>query len=275
MDNNIYIAQGVLFLFISLICFLTFKFNPTKYKINTLVIAAMLSVISVSLSFLSIMVPLFGVPSLKIGFSQLPLIIGGFILSPPLTIIMGLVTDLLGLLLVPTNFPFLGFTLNNILLGLIPALLVKRLKLINKVNPVVFTGGLFTLLILIASGYIISLSEVSLGSEIIQLTLMMKIGLISGMIIIAIGLCLVVRYLSKQVSVEAGDNFALVIFIVVLMEILINLCLTPLWLNYMYGIPYLVSLFVRVIKVCLMIPINITIIYLVLKVIKKIFKNKA
>lgn len=275
MDNNIYIAQGVLFVFISLICFLTFKFNPTKYKINTLVIAAMLSVISVSLSFLSIMVPLFGVPSLKIGFSQLPLIIGGFILSPPLTIIMGLVTDLLGLLLVPTNFPFLGFTLNNILLGLIPALLVKRLKLINKVNPVVFTGGLFTLLILIASGYIISLSEVSLGSEIIQLTLMMKIGLISGMIIIAIGLCLVVRYLSKQVSVEAGDNFALVIFIVVLMEILINLCLTPLWLNYMYGIPYLVSLFVRVIKVCLMIPINITIIYLVLKVIKKIFKNKA
>ena len=46
--------------------------------------------------------------------------------------------------------------------------------------------------------------------------------------------------------------------------------LTPYWLQVMYGIPFTLSLFIRVIKECIMIPVNIILGYTILRVIKRL-----
>ena len=62
--------------------YLTFRFNPLKLEIRSITFTAFMVMLSVVLSLLSIMIPLFGYPSLKIGLSQLPLMITGIFLGP-------------------------------------------------------------------------------------------------------------------------------------------------------------------------------------------------
>ena len=84
-----------------------FKFYPLERR-NTkkLAFSALIIIITLILKRLTIMVPLFGAESLKIG----------------------LITDLLGLVISPTGFPFFGFTLNQVLIGLIPSLIAVKVK---------------------------------------------------------------------------------------------------------------------------------------------------
>ena len=50
----------------------------------------------------------------------------------------------------------------------------------------------------------------------------------------------------------------------------VTLCLTPLWLDMMYKIPFVVSLCIRVIKECAVLPIEIFIGYTLIKLMKRI-----
>lgn len=50
----------------------------------------------------------------------------------------------------------------------------------------------------------------------------------------------------------------------------ITFMLTPYWLQVMYGIPFTLSLFIRVIKECIMIPVDIILGYSVLRVLKRL-----
>ena len=58
---------------------------------------------------------------------------------------------------------------------------------------------------------------------------------------------------------------------VILVEMLIQLTLTPLWLDIMYGIPFIVSVSVRLVKSVLMILVNTFIGHVLLRLINKIF----
>ena len=97
-----------------------FKTYPFKADVKKMSLAAILILLNVLLNRFSMMVPLFGFPSLKISFEIIPLIIAGMLLNPSYAFIVGLSVDLIGLIVVPTQFPFLGFTLNNILRTLTP-----------------------------------------------------------------------------------------------------------------------------------------------------------
>lgn len=106
-----------------------FKFYPLERR-NTkkLAFSALIIIITLILKRLTIMVPLFGAESLKIGFEYIPVMLAGVILSPSYAYLIGLITDLLGLVISPTGFPFFGFTLNQVLIGLIPSLIAVKVK---------------------------------------------------------------------------------------------------------------------------------------------------
>lgn len=270
MDQIIFSSQLLCFIIIVLLFFGVGKRYGFKISTKELSIGSILVILSVVLSFFSLLLPILGVPGLKIGFAQLPLVVAGFVVSPFVAILVGLITDLIGLILVPTSFPFLGFTLNSIVLCLIPALIVYHKEYFTKARVQLYlqivVGGLLSASAL----YLVFFNEVKIGSEMIALSIPTKIGIFGFFLIITGVLVLVYKVLQKRFK---NQSFLLFVFMVIVMEILVNLAMTPLWLSIMYGTPYLLSLFLRIVKASVMIPLHIFIGYSVLQVLLKITKK--
>ncbi len=92
----------------------TKKHNVTK----TLIACAVLAAIGFILDrYLGIMVPLFGMKTLSINASYVPIFFAGFLYGPLWGALVGAVQDLLGAFLVPQGAYFWGYTLTTALAG--------------------------------------------------------------------------------------------------------------------------------------------------------------
>lgn len=265
--------QVILGLIIIILGMSVFHFFPLKKgDISSLVVSSMMIMITlVCKRFFTIAIPLFGLESLKIGIEYIPLMLAGFVLSPGYAFIVGLCSDLVGLLLVPTGFPFLGFTITMILVCLIPSL-VKTLS--QNINEKILKYSVEIILIvisIIACFYIYFMEGYSVSSTLIILTLSQKIMLIV-FILILLAVYLSVITITKNKMKHSSKDLSLWILSVVLVEMICTIGLAPLWLDIMYGLPYFISLCIRVIKECFVLPIEIFVGYSLLKVINKIYK---
>ncbi|MEY8415623.1 folate family ECF transporter S component [Tissierella praeacuta] len=115
---------------------------------RTLVYAGFLTAISIVLTrFLAIMVPLAGLPTLRISFGEIPLMISGLLFGPVVGGISGLAADLIGVMVNlqgPSIHP--GFTLSSILWGVIPGILGIYFKTkVKGGNP--FSLGNITIIV--------------------------------------------------------------------------------------------------------------------------------
>ena len=239
-----------------------FKFYPLERR-NTkkLAFSALIIIITLILKRLTIMVPLFGAESLKIGFEYIPVMLAGVILSPSYAYLIGLITDLLGLVISPTGFPFFGFTLNQVLIGLIPSLIAVKVKNVD--------GKRFSKIVCL----MIALQKtISIGKVTYTLTFLQK-GVMIGLCLIAsIGFILFMLKRTKNMKDNDVSLFGTWLLSVILVELAITFCLTPFWLQIMYGIPFVVSVSIRVIKACFIIPLEIIIGFPLLKQMDKLYK---
>ncbi|MFR2768908.1 MAG: folate family ECF transporter S component [Thomasclavelia sp.] len=108
----IQIICGVLLVLIGIFVFWKY---PIKSDTKSLTLAALLVILAVVLKRFSIMIPLFGFESLKISVEVIPMLLAGVLLAPGYCFIIGLAVDWVGLIIAPTSFPFLGFTLSAVL----------------------------------------------------------------------------------------------------------------------------------------------------------------
>ena len=242
---------------------------PIKKNTKSLVLGALFVVITLVLKRLSLMVPVFGVPAVKIGFEMLPMMLAGMLLSPSYGFVVGLSVDLVGLIIVPTGFPFFGFTLNSVLITCIPSMILEKTKYIEKKRLETIVTNAITVVICFISIYVLSIDTIVISGSTMQMTWVYKMMIIIICIILNIVLWQVIRYMKKKVPSENIQMFYIWILAVIITEIGVTFLLTPYWLQVMYGIPFLVSLFVRVIKQCIMIPFDIIVGYQLLKVLKK------
>ena len=243
---------------------------PIKNDTKSLALGALFIVLTVILKRLTIMVPLFGAESLKIGFELLPLMLAGMMLAPGYGYIIGIAVDLVGLIIVPTGFPFLGFTLNCVLATLIPSFIVQKIK-VDKQNKLEFGIKIGLLILLLcASMYIFSLDTITVSKTVITLQLWHKLAIVGGSIAMISILFIVMMTIKKKLEKQEVHIFYTWVVTVILVEVCISFLLTPLWLQEMYSIPYMLSLFVRIIKACIMIPLDICIGYSAFKVLRKI-----
>jgi ECF transporter S component (folate family) len=84
-------------------------------KVKQLVLAGLLlAAIIVLVRFFSIQTPI-----LRISFGFIPFVLAGWLLGPVWGAVIGVASDLLGMLLFPTSSFFPGFTLNALLEGLV------------------------------------------------------------------------------------------------------------------------------------------------------------
>lgn len=243
---------------------------PMKSDSKSLALGALFIVVTVILKRLTIMVPLFGAESLKIGFEMIPLMLAGMLLAPSYCYSIGIAVDLVGLLIVPTGFPFLGFTLNCVLATLIPSILVQRLKVDKQEKlEIGIKIGVIALLVC-ASIYIFSMDSITVSKTVVTLQLWHKVAIIGGSVTMLFVLFAVMHRVKKSVEPKEIQMFYTWVLTVIVVEICISFLLTPYWLEVMYSIPYMLSLFIRIIKACIMIPLDICIGYSVFKVLKRI-----
>jgi riboflavin transporter len=249
--------------------FFVFKFDKPVIKVKTIVIVSLFVTLSLVLSLISWMVPLFGFPSLKIGISQLPLMLIGFVFGPSWGFIAGLIEDILELLTGTIAFPFFGFTLNKILVGVIPALAFKFVRTNNG-----FTKQLPNILISIiaisALIYVFSTQRISFPDGDVMITLNMKL-IISALILLLVSTLIIgLKFVTKINDQAYLLNWVIA---VILVEMIVQLTLTPLWLDIMYDIPFVISVSVRLIKAVFMILVNTLIGHVLLRLITRFFPN--
>lgn len=248
---------------------MAFKWDKPVIKVKTIVIVSLFITLSLVLSLISWMVPLFGFPSLKIGLSQLPIMIIGFIFGPSWGFIAGLIEDMLELLTGTIAFPFFGFTLNKILIGVIPAFSYRMIKSNNG-----FTKQLPNILISIiafsALIYVFSTQNISVADGEVAITLAMKLVISAFILLLVSTLILGLRYVNKQ-----NDQAYLLNWVigVILVEMVVQLTLTPLWLDIMYDIPFVISVSIRLIKSVLMILLNTLVGHVIIRLFTRFFPN--
>ncbi len=254
--------------------FFVFRFYPIKKaSARDIVLAAIFIIITeICKLYFTLKIPLFGVESLKIGIEYIPLMLAGYFLSPSYAFLIGLCCDLIGLLLVPTGFPFFGFTLVMILVCLIPSLIKENVKNISERKIRYLAEGLIVTLGVCGSLYVFSLDNLNINDSIIPLTLANKITVIFICLAIVIIFLVLIRLIREKINENEAKEFSSWILCVILVEAICTLCLTPLWLQIMYNLPFIVSLCIRIIKECAVIPIEIFVGYTLIKLMKRIIK---
>jgi len=267
--------QIILAIVIIALGFYCFKFYPLeKGNIMKLVISAIFIMTTLIVKrFFTFMIPLFGVSSLKIGIEYIPLMLAGFLLSPSYAFLIGLCCDLVGLILVPTEFPFFGFTLVMILVGVIPSLVKENVKNMNEKVIQSLVMGLIAILGIVGSFYLYQLESIKISDIEHVLSMNEKLTLISICLALTFVFITIILILKKRINEQEAKEFATWSLGVTLTEVICTLCLTPVWLEMMYGIPYVVSLCIRVIKECAVLPIEILIGYTLLKLLKRILNR--
>lgn len=97
--------------------------NNSKITTRVLVRAAFLTALSIVLTrFLSIIAPVGGAGTIRIGFGGIPIFISGILFGPTVGGITGVAADLIGVLINPMGQFHPGFTFSSFLGGAVPGL---------------------------------------------------------------------------------------------------------------------------------------------------------
>ncbi|MDY4788055.1 MAG: folate family ECF transporter S component [Bacilli bacterium] len=245
-------------------------------KVEKLSLISLLCAVSIILTrFAAINIPLGGFPSLSIELGGIPLIFGGIVLGPLYALIGGLVTDLVGFVINNRGGVYHpGFTLNTVLTALIPALLYKLIKS-KKINDKVILGINYSFLTIITTLAIYYLVNNVSNSQGIEINATWRIILIILAIITYLILMVVITYLHiKHRDEQKLFPINKLIFIVMAVEVLVYISLTPIWIYGLYGIPSVFSILSRVFRALFMIPIKASILYIAFNSLSKTIQTK-
>ena len=242
--------------------FISFRKYPFRMEIKPMVQISFLLVLALALSYFSLMVGVFGFPSLKIGLAQVPLILIGSLYGPGYGFIAGLIYDVLGLIVTPTDLPFLGFTLGNVLVCSVPGWIMDCVKLSSykKVRFGVIAATVLMSAFLCGSMWIMKENFPFKMTE-NERTAVTVFACVYPFLMWA-----AMKIMEKHQSGQKEDICLLLSVLAV--DAVINLFLNPLWLQIMYGIPYFASFALRLVKLLAVVPadgIFVTVLYNVSK----------
>lgn len=260
--------QTIALMLVLIIVVLVFMRNKESLSLTKMSYTGILLAIALVLNYFSINLMIFG-GQLVIRFSQLILILIGAMLGPVYAVFGGIGFDMLSLFLNPLGSFYAGFMLNNILVGLIPAILFKyfrKSKLVTNISLLSVSSIMYLLYIIIVS--LISFTSV-VTQDVIETSMFVKFITV---FIITIILIMILLVYIKRSNVNVDNRLLLLIITLVLVEFFIQGFLTPLWLNDMMQTPIIISMQLRSIKGIFMILINSVVGYPILRMLDKSFK---
>lgn len=122
----------------------------------------------------------------------------------------------------------------------------------------------------VTSIYFISLDTLVVSGVEFYMKQSYKIAILIILILFTVSLFYTYHRLEKEIKAEEIHLFTTWVLVVLLVEFIVTLLLTPTWLDIMYGIPFLFSIFIRVLKACIMIPIEIFVGYRLYKILQRL-----
>lgn len=134
--------------------------KSSKEYVKALIVCAILVALGFVLDrFLGITIPLFGVKSLMLNFSYIPIIFAGFVYGPIWGFLVGAAQDLISCMLVPLGPILPGITLTTALVGFFAGLYALLLKNIyGRLWALICFSTFITLFSSITNSYWISLA---------------------------------------------------------------------------------------------------------------------
>lgn len=242
---------------------------PLRLQLKPMILVSLFVVIALALSYFSIMIPLFGFPSLKIGVSQIPLMCIGIVFGPTYAFLAGILYDVLGLIVTPTAFPFLGFTLNNVLIGVIPALWYQQSFTSKQILRFVNIFGLLGTIIFL--GYLwLYTNTATFVEKYGMMTNFMRLGIT---VLFVVFIVVVLWIGNRWILNKNDDELCNWLSCLIVVEVFLHLLLSPLWLEIMYAIPYMVNLFLRMVKTIIVIPLFTVVGMPIVKMVKKLARG--
>lgn len=222
----------------------------TKKGFNTraLVACGLLAAISIVLTrVFSYMIPLAGLPALRIGFGDIPVIISGILFGPIAGGLTGGVSDILGFILNPMGGPYIpGFTISAVLRGLIPGVIFWLIREKNIKFNFHIANMIFSIFLTIGILFVFLSQEVDLSKA-----LMMVYGVIAfAFIMLPVVLSRVIK------SEDTLYSFDKILFIVTVCYFIISLGLNTFWLAITYEKGFLAFLPGRILAGFVMIPLH-------------------
>ena len=121
-------------------------------------------------------------------------------------------------------------------------------------------------------------SSIVSAGDVIEITLIIKVIFSAGSILLIGAMMFFMHLLTKKYKNYENDfSISVWAMSVVLVEVVVQLILTPLWLAIMYEIPVWISFLLRVVKATIMVPLTIVLGYgiLILMSRLRLFNRKA
>ncbi|MDP3387020.1 MAG: folate family ECF transporter S component, partial [Eubacteriales bacterium] len=222
---------------------------------------------------LGLIIPIAGLPALKINFSSVPLIMVGIFFGPAAGFMAGAISDVVGYMINPMGgayFP--GFTLSTALTGMIPGLIYKLLNSRKNLTRQNFNyyNAIFILFITALLLYSFYLKEVLAYNNGILYN-----GHPLGFIYIALFISAVAFYIalpfyfSKTAQSEnSAFSFDKIYFTVSTTLLITSLILNTYFLSIMFGKGFLVFLPTRIMTNYFMIPMFTLILITLIRVLR-------
>lgn len=254
--------------------------NVTRNKwmsTSVLVKAGLMAGLSIVLTrAFSFMIPLAGLPALRIGFGGLPVIISGILFGPFVGAVVGLVADLVGFMINPMGgayFP--GFTISAALSGVIPGFLyawirkIKRPMNFNIVNGVSIIGFAVGVLYVMVQREVLTITNKGLfynGAPFSWTYVLLYALIVTGFVLVPV-------YLSKFYKRQVEDEvYSLdkITFVVTVHYLAIALTLNTFWLTIMFKKGFLMFLPGRILAGFVMIPLTSIVLFTLSRLFKYI-----
>ncbi|WP_066506510.1 folate family ECF transporter S component [Abyssisolibacter fermentans] len=239
---------------------------------KVLVVASLLTGLSIILTrFFSVIVPLAGLPALRIGIGSIPIIISGILFGPFAGGLTGIVADLVGCMVNPQGTYFPGFTLSAALYGIIPGLIYTMIiKKKIRFNFLYINIGsmLFLVFGVIYIMFERNVLKLSAGQLFLYDKELSLIYLIMFSLILCAFIALPIMVNKNNKAVNKIYTMDKILFIVTITYMIISLGLNTLWLSIMFNKGFLIFLPGRILSGIVIIPIYSSIIFSLTKIFK-------
>lgn len=249
-------------------------------KSNTLKIgvAAQLIALGVIISSLSFIIPISGIPAIRIDLIIIPVILAGIMLGKLYGIIVGTLVDIIAYFILFQGYgPFNpGFTINLAMTGFIAGFVFtffrnssekKLFKIIKYISL-----SLFLFLFIYTVTLIITTSEIRFGPSVVAITNSGKLILILTVFAALIISMIFYFLIFKNEKFMKNESFYKYFLILTLAEFFI-IYNSSLWIEIYTTIPTYVSVVSRFIRTALLFPFKFMLLILIVRASEKILHN--
>ena len=249
-------------------------------KSNTLkiAVAAQLIALGVIISSLSFIIPIYGIPAIRIDLIIIPVILAGIMLGKLYGIIVGTLVDIIAYFILFQGYgPFNpGFTINLAMTGFIAGFVFtffrnssekKLFKIIKYISL-----SVFLFLFLYTVTLIITTSEIRFGPSVVAITNSGKLILILT-VFAALLISMIFYFLIfKKEKFIKNESFYKYFLILTITEFFI-IYNSSLWIEIYTEIPVYISVVSRFIRTTLLFPFKFMLLIFIVKASEKILYN--